>query len=146
MPSAQVMISGSWDRAPHWAPAQCGVCFSLSLSPCSCSLFLCQMNKSNLKTKIHKIWNFLLLLLDGAGRASASLRNRRPVGTRWVEAAGEHCCPWLCLRSAREGESVRCQGCPNLWGVKVDHGSLVCEHSHFFKPEILFAPNFLKED
>ena len=35
--SAQVMISGSWDRAPHQAPPL-GACFSLCHSPCLCSL------------------------------------------------------------------------------------------------------------
>ena len=45
--SAQVIIMGSWDRAPHQTLAQWGLCFSLSLCPCSCSLS--QMNKQNLK-------------------------------------------------------------------------------------------------
>ena len=30
LPSAQVMISGSWDRVPHWAPCSAG---SLLLLP-----------------------------------------------------------------------------------------------------------------
>ena len=43
LPSAQVMISESWDRAPHGAPYPAGVCFSLSLClppPHLCSLSL----------------------------------------------------------------------------------------------------------
>ena len=46
LPSAQVMIPGSWDGAPHLAPAQWGVCVALSFfrSPCFFSLSLSQIN------------------------------------------------------------------------------------------------------
>ena len=50
LPSAQVMVPGSWDRAPHRAPCSAG---SLLLPPplpatlptCALSLSLCQINK-----------------------------------------------------------------------------------------------------
>ena len=48
LPSAQVMIPGSWDRAPCRAPVQRGVGFSLSLCP-SCSCFLSLSNEQIFK-------------------------------------------------------------------------------------------------
>ena len=36
----------------------------------------------------------------------------------------------LCLSMDSSGESVCCQRCLNLRVVKVDHGSLVCDHIH----------------
>jgi len=38
LPSAQVMIPGSWDQVLSWAPCSAGVCFSLCRFPLSCSL------------------------------------------------------------------------------------------------------------
>ena len=38
LPSAQGVIPGSWDRAPHQAPPL-QACFFLSHSPCLCSLY-----------------------------------------------------------------------------------------------------------
>ena len=38
LPSAQVMISGSWDEVPHWAPA---LWVSASPSPSAPTLSLC---------------------------------------------------------------------------------------------------------
>ena len=44
LPSGQVMLSGSWNRAPHsiGLPAQRGVCFSLFLCP---SPYLCSLSQ-----------------------------------------------------------------------------------------------------
>ena len=55
LPSAQVMISGSWDRAPHQVPPL-GACFFLPTPPaCVPSLagclYLCQINKILKKKK-----------------------------------------------------------------------------------------------
>ena len=66
LPSAQVMISGSWDQALHQAPCSV-VCLLLSLSlcssPCSCSLSfsVSKINKCNLKKNYFSI---LLILPD----------------------------------------------------------------------------------
>ena len=48
LPSAQVMISGSWDRAPHRALCSAGSLLpplSLPASLPNCDLSLCQTNK-----------------------------------------------------------------------------------------------------
>ena len=54
LPSAQVVISGSWDRAAHGTSCSLGVCFSLSLCPfptCALSPSLSQINKDNPEKK-----------------------------------------------------------------------------------------------
>ena len=38
LPFTQVVIPGSWIQAPHQALCSAGICFSLSLCPCSYSL------------------------------------------------------------------------------------------------------------
>ena len=55
--SARVMISGSWDRAPHQVWAECGACLRFFLSLCSSPLpwfslilFLKKWNKMRIKT------------------------------------------------------------------------------------------------
>jgi len=47
LPSARVMIPGSWDRALHWAPCSVGGLLLLSPSPCLCSL--CRIKKRKKK-------------------------------------------------------------------------------------------------
>ena len=48
LPLAQIMDSGSWDRAPHWALCSAGSLFpplSLPASLPTCDLSLCEINK-----------------------------------------------------------------------------------------------------
>ena len=51
LPLAQVMILGSWDRAPCWAPCSTRNLLLPLLSHCSCSRSLSQINKKVLKRK-----------------------------------------------------------------------------------------------
>ena len=48
LPSAQVMIPGSWDRAPHGVPCSAGsllLPLPLPVASPACAFFLCQINK-----------------------------------------------------------------------------------------------------
>ena len=74
LPSAQVMIPGSWDRAPHRAPCSEGslllpLPLPLLVFPLSLSLSLCQKinkifkKKKRRKKKVQRIKQQLLLLV-----------------------------------------------------------------------------------
>jgi len=55
LPSAQVMIPGSWDRAPHWAPCSAEsllLPFPLPAALPTCALCLCQIKKKKSLKKI----------------------------------------------------------------------------------------------
>ena len=64
LPLAQVMIPGSWDPGPHWAPCSSRnllLPLSLLLLLLVCSLFLCQINKiiktkQSKSTENNKLW------------------------------------------------------------------------------------------
>lgn len=60
LPSAQVIVSGSWDQTPHWAPCSAGnLRLPLPLPLLVLSLSLSQINK--ILKKLNN--NFLLLKL-----------------------------------------------------------------------------------
>ena len=45
LPLAQVMIPGSWDGVPHWAPCSVrSLLLPLPATPPACALSLCQIN------------------------------------------------------------------------------------------------------
>ena len=56
LPSAPVMVSGSWDQAPHWALCSGGACFPFSLCLPLCLLVI------SLSVKINK-YNFLKIII-----------------------------------------------------------------------------------
>ena len=68
LPSARVVVSGSWDQPHMELPAQWGACFSLSLYcnynfPQLCCLLLSKKSKKKRKEKGHGSLALLLLAL-----------------------------------------------------------------------------------